>query len=87
VCYQDDDRLEIEAVVYMGEVPLAFHDVDNLLKDIMDALQGRMGHTRIRTIIGNDVQVHKATVEKLAPPRQSHGMGHLIIKKYKSAFE
>jgi hypothetical protein len=53
----------------------------------MDALQGRVGGPKSRRqlgpIIPNDHQVFKVTIEKMLPPAQSHGMGHMIIKKYK----
>lgn len=63
-----------------------FHDVDNRLKDIMDSLQGRMGGSKkeqtFERIIPNDRQIYKVTIEKKRPPIQSHGLGHLIIRKY-----
>jgi hypothetical protein len=55
------------------------------LKDVLDALQGRAGgpknkHT-LAPIIPNDRQVCRVIIEKLAPPWQSRGLGHLIIRK------
>ena len=68
-------------------VSLGVHDLDNRLKDIMDALQGRAGGGKaLRTldpVIPNDRQVFKVTIEKMPPPRQSRGMGHLVIRRYK----
>jgi hypothetical protein len=40
VSYQENDRLEIQVRLYLCEMALRFHDVDNRLKDIMDALKG-----------------------------------------------
>lgn len=64
-----------------------WHDVDNRLKDIMDALQGKAGGPKekrtLKPIVPNDSQVYKVTIEKRTPPPQSLGFGHLIIKKYK----
>jgi len=74
-------------MIYMGDIELRFHDLDNRLKDIMDALQGRVGGSRIaqlrKPIIQNDHQIFRVVIEKRLPPGQSHGLGHLILKKYK----
>lgn len=71
----------------MDGVALSSHDVDNRLKDIMDALQGRTGGSKkiriLSPIIPNDKQIYQVTVEKTSPPKQSKGMGHLVITKYK----
>jgi Holliday junction resolvase RusA-like endonuclease len=62
------------------------HDVDNRLKDILDALQGRAGGPKstrkLKAIIPNDSQVFCVTVEKLPAPWQSHGLGHVRVTKY-----
>lgn len=54
----------------------------------MGALQGRTGGTkkrpRLTPIIPNDHQIYRVTIEKMKPPGQSHGMGHLIVRKYNS---
>jgi len=84
--YLPDDKLELEIVLYLGSQELRFQDVDNRLKDIMDALQGRAGGTKKVTtmapIIANDSQIYKVTIEKRHPPKQSRGLGHLTIKSY-----
>lgn len=86
IVYQEDDRLELNVKLYLNETAISFHDVDNRLKDIMDALQGRAGGSKknhtFSPIIPNDHQVFRVTIEKIKPPKQSHEMGHLIIRKY-----
>lgn len=86
VSYRPEDQLELLVTLYLDETSLRFHDVDNRLKDIMDALQGRAGgpkaKRRLPSIIPNDHQVFRVSVEKMLPPGQSHGMGHLVIRKY-----
>ena len=67
---------------------MSFMDIDNRLKDIMDSLQGHVGGTGkkqrlLKPIIQNDSQIYRVIIEKGLPPRQSHGLGHLIIRKYK----
>jgi len=87
VAYQPEDELELLITLYLDETGLPFHDVDNRLKDIMDALQGRAGgpksNRHLSPIIPNDHQVFRVSIEKTLPPAQSHGMGHLVVRKYK----
>jgi hypothetical protein len=85
--YTRDQKLELNITLYLEEPHIEFHDVDNRLKDIMDSLQGRMGGSKkeqiFERIIPNDRQIYKVTIEKKQPPIQSHGLGHLLIRKYK----
>ncbi len=84
--YSASDRLEVQVLLYMDAVSLRFHDVDNRLKDILDALQGRAGGSKgvrsMPAIIPNDSQIYRVTVEKRTPPPQSRGWGHLIIRSF-----
>ncbi len=88
VLYQPEDKLELIITLYLDRSGLRFHDVDNRLKDIMDALQGRAGGPKskrhLSPVIPNDHQVFRASIEKTNPPGQSRGMGHLVIRKYKA---
>ncbi len=43
VRYDTSDRLEFECLLHMNDRSFPIHDVDNRLKDILDALQGRAG--------------------------------------------
>src|SRR4051794_8216162 len=46
--YTEDDKLELDIRLYFGtDRHVAIHDVDNRLKDIMDALQGALGGTKL----------------------------------------
>jgi Holliday junction resolvase RusA-like endonuclease len=89
VTYQPEDQLELIVTLYMIKDEIAWHDVDNRLKDIMDALQGRAGGSKANKVlialVPNDHQIHKVTIEKRTAPRQSHGWGHLIIRRYKES--
>jgi Holliday junction resolvase RusA-like endonuclease len=86
ISYRASDKLELKVRLYLKDGPLLFHDLDNRLKDIMDALQGRAGGSKkVRTlsaIIPNDRQVFRIIIEKSLPPKQSKGFGHLIVTKY-----
>ena len=70
-----------------GERKIKFIDVDNRLKDVMDALQARWGGKISKNnsipLIENDNTIYKVTVEKRIPPWQSKGLGHLIIQRMK----
>ncbi len=85
--YSTDQKLELLITLYLEEPHIRFHDVDNRLKDIMDSLQGRMGGRKkeqlYKRLIPNDRQIYKITIEKKRPPIQSHGLGHLEIRKYR----
>lgn len=86
VLYRPSDKLELKVRLYLKDGALFSHDLDNRLKDIMDALQGRAGGSKeIRTlsaIIPNDRQIFRLVIEKSLPPKQSKGFGHLIMSKY-----
>lgn len=87
VTFSEHDGIELRIALYLPEGAIGWHDVDNRLKDIMDALQGRAGGMKsgrvLRAIVPNDNQIHKVTIEKLCPPPQSLGCGHLKIGKYR----
>jgi len=88
IAYNPSDKLELRVKLYMDSTAISFHDIDNRLKDIMDALQGRAGgskkHRILTPIIPNDKQIYCVTIEKALPPKQSKGMGHLVITRHKN---
>jgi hypothetical protein len=61
---------------------LRFHDVDNRLKDILDALQARVGGPKkvrkLVPLVPNDYQILRATVEKVPGPVSG---GRLTIQR------
>ena len=75
ISYAKDDRLELNITLYLEKGAIDVHDVDNRLKDIMDALQGRAGGPKdehhFQSLIPNDNQIYKVTIEKKVPPKQS----------------
>lgn len=86
ISYHFSDKLDLKVKLYIDITAISFHDVDNRLKDIMDALQGRAGGSkkfrRLSPIIPNDKQIYSVTIEKALPPKQSKGMGHLVITRH-----
>ncbi len=88
VSYKQSDRLEIYVHLYLAGRAVGFHDVDNRLKQIMDALQGSLGSKgkkRKNPIIPNDNQVYKVVVEKRPLPKQSRKeiSGKILIRKFR----
>ena len=85
VRYGPDDIVEIDVRLYMQTGDLNSHDVDNRLKDVMDALQGRAGGSkgkrRLTAVVPNDRQIFRVVMEKGPPPGQSRGLGHLTVRK------
>lgn len=89
VRYKRDDRLEVVLRIYFTDSrAMEIHDVDNRLKDCLDALQGRVGGTKTKAerglppIVPNDRQIWRVVVEKGPAPKQSlHGRGHLIVRR------
>jgi hypothetical protein len=86
VSYPEDAKLSVEVRLYLHRRALEIHDVDNRLKDILDALQGRMGGSKaVRKfvpIIQNDRQVFHVVITKSPPPGQSHGLGHVQVSRF-----
>jgi len=76
ISYRDSDKLELKVRLYLKKEPLFTHDLDNRLKDIMDALQGRAGGSKklhtLSPIIPNDKRIFRIVVEKSLPPLMYH---------------
>ena len=90
--YEDDELLEVEVLLYLKSGKRHdIHDVDNRLKDILDALQGRFrgyDSNKEPRLIANDNKVCRAVIEKRPTPkvltnkRKDTG-GKLVIRAYK----
>jgi Holliday junction resolvase RusA-like endonuclease len=87
VSYESTDELEIEVRLYLPSPAARYHDVDNRLKDVMDALQGRAGGPKsehpLRPIIPNDRQIRRVVIEKSVGPKQGRARGHLIVRAWR----
>lgn len=88
--YGPDDLLEVVVLLYLKKGKRhAIHDVDNRLKDVLDALQGRFGGPKsVRTktrLIENDNQVCRVVMEKQPIPKMfgDDAGGKLLIRPYK----
>jgi hypothetical protein len=83
VAYHDGHRLGVHVELFMSDGMLRFHDVDNRLKDVLDALQGRVGRPKkmrkLLALVPNDKQIFEARVSKGPPPKGHLEGGRLII--------
>jgi len=67
------------------------HDVDNRLKDILDALQGRFGGSKSARakwrLFSNDRQVCRVVIEKQPIPKNldDDAGGRLLIREYEAS--
>ena len=89
VRYDPDARFEVVVLLYLKKGKRHdIHDVDNRLKDILDALQGRFGGPKsVRRkcrLFENDRQVSRVVIEKQPIPKGlSDGAGgRLLIRLY-----
>ena len=66
VKYDDSHTFEVVVLLYLKKGKRHdIHDVDNRLKDILDALQGRFGGAQSKhRLIENDRQVCRVIIEK-----------------------
>ena len=86
--YGPETKLAVDVKLYLRGRALEIHDVDNRLKDILDALQGRAGGSKairkLKPIILNDRQIYRVTITKSVPPKQSLGLGHVAVSSVRS---
>lgn len=89
--YDQDDRLEVVILLYLKAGKRHdIHDVDNRLKDILDALQGRFRGPsgKKRRLIANDNKICRAVIEKRPTPKmlknkKKNTGGKILIRPYK----
>lgn len=88
--YEPDQMFAVEVILYMDRGKRHdIHDIDNRLKDILDALQGAFrGSGRKLRLINNDNKICKATIEKRPTPKvfknkTENGGGRIVIRPYK----
>lgn len=81
--YDRDDHLEVVVLLYLSKGKrLLIHDVDNRVKDILDALQGRFRGSKSfdkKPLIGNDNQIYRVLIEKQQPPKRYSLVGGRLL--------
>lgn len=87
--YKREDKLQISIVLYLPKRSVEIHDLDNRSKDVLDALQGRMGGSKairaVDPLVPNDNQFASLSVTKSIPPKQSLEKGHVTISEFHPA--
>jgi hypothetical protein len=85
VGYSDADRLELRLSLALEGRPLAVHAIDDRVKDVIDALGGRIAgprSTRRIAPILEDDQIARIVLENSA--RRSRGsLGELAVSRYR----
>jgi hypothetical protein len=85
VGYSDADRLELRLSLALEGRPLAVHAIDDRVKDVIDALGGRIAgprSTRRIAPILEDDQIARIVLENAA--RHSRGsLGELAVSRYR----
>ena len=83
--YSDGAEIECDIRLALSATRLGLQDVDNLLKHIFDAMQGRIGGPKAKPrswhILPNDYQIRRVTVEKVEGPQRTSG-SRLIVTDY-----
>ncbi|MBI3521594.1 MAG: hypothetical protein HY071_00675 [Chloroflexi bacterium] len=87
VGYRETDRLEIRIALRLGDRPLAIHEIDERVKDIVDALEGRIAGPRsvrrIAPIVPDADQIRRVILEKsTASSRRT--LGELAISRFRT---
>ena len=87
--YEPTDKLEVEVRFHLTNPKLTILDLDNRLKDVLDALQGFVGEKGksgvLRPIIPNDNQIYRLIAEKkLAPKSNREALSTITIRKYEA---
>jgi hypothetical protein len=87
VGYQDADRLELRLTLALGGRPLSVHAIDDRVKDIIDALGGRIAGPRstrrIAPIVGDD-QIARIVLEQDGARGRRRTLGQLAITRYRA---
>jgi hypothetical protein len=87
VGYQAADRLELRLALALEGRSLSVHAIDERVKDVIDALGGRIAGPRstrrIAPVVGDD-QITRIVLEKAATRRRGRALGQLAIARYRA---
>ena len=83
--YAKTDRLSVKVRVYLPRARWNRIDVDNALKQVMDALQGAVGGegkkgAREPVLIPEDAQIYRAEIAKTRTKKSMQG-GYIVIQR------
>ena len=86
VGYRESDLLELRVSIFLPSRPLDVHDIDERVKDIVDALEGRIAGRRSRRRIAPIVatgQIRRVILEKDTRSVRGRPFGVLTIARYR----
>ncbi|HLQ04884.1 MAG TPA: hypothetical protein VK197_04430 [Verrucomicrobiae bacterium] len=86
VGYGESDQLELRISLFLGQRDLDIHEIDERLKDIVDALEGRIAGRRSRRRIAPIVtrgQIRRVILEKDTRTLRGRPLGLLTIARYR----
>ena len=86
VGYRESDRLELRVSLFLGQRALDVHETDERVKDIVDALEGRIAGRRSRRRIAPIVttgQILRIILEKDARVPRGRPLGVLTISRFR----
>lgn len=87
VGYREADRLELRLSLAMDGRPLDLHAIDERVKDVLDALAGKIAGPRSRRRIApivEDGQISRIVLEKASRRTRGRALGELAISRYRS---
>jgi len=88
VGYRDADRVEVRITLFLRDRPLDLHEIDERVKDVIDALEGRIAgprsRRRIAPIIPSTDQIQRIVLEKAATRGRRGALGELSIARYRA---
>ena len=86
VGYRESDLLELRVSIFLGPRLLDLHEIDERIKDVVDALEGRIAGRRSRRRIApivNTGQVRRVILEKDTRTLRGRPYGILTIARYR----
>jgi len=86
VGYRESDRLELRIALFLGQRPLDIHEIDERVKDVIDALEGRIAgprsRRRIAPIVPSSDQIRRIVLEKEPRRTRRRALGELAISRF-----
>ena len=86
VGYRESDQLEMRVSIFLPSRPLDLHDIDERVKDIVDALEGRIAGRRSRRRIAPIVssgQIRRVILERDTRTLRGRPFAVLTIARYR----
>ncbi len=87
VGYHESDRLELRIALMLGTHALDIHEIDERIKDIVDALGGKIAgprsQRRIAPIVPMPDQIRRIILEKDTRTLRGRPLGQLTVSRYR----